>query len=174
MRKKRNTSFATLLRHYDALMAKNFKLQAELEREKEINRNYWSSIVWLRSSDEFREKANPCPFCGSRHVGLEGSTCDAKWFVMCDCGAMGPEADGENEAIRAWNRAMANVPAERFKAEETSYDLKEDIRQLKELLCTMEYKDDLTEEEREEGDKWKARMSDFLDEVRAHFCQEED
>ena len=94
-----------LLDRYDKLRAENFRLQKELEREQEVNKNYWNSLVYLRSANCMKNDTLPCPFCGGHHVGLEGSTCDAAWFIMCDCGAMGPERDSEQAAISAWNNA---------------------------------------------------------------------
>ena len=95
-----------ILDRYDALRAENFRLQKELEQEQEVCKNYWNSLVYLRATDCTKIQALPCPFCKSHHIGLEGSTCDAAWFVMCDCGAMGPECDSESAAISAWNKAI--------------------------------------------------------------------
>ena len=110
MRKKRESDFKTLLNRYDSAIEEIHKLKSELAREKEINQNYWNTIVWLRSTvnSQVDLGIESCPFCGSKHVGLEGSTCDAKWFIICDCGATGPECNSEHEAIQAWNKAARN------------------------------------------------------------------
>lgn len=81
------------------------ELKAKLEEAQQTADNYWKHIVWLRTSEDMKPKAAPCPICGSEHVGLEGSVCCRKFFVWClDCDAMGPEADGEAEAICEWNK----------------------------------------------------------------------
>ena len=108
MRRNRKTAYEALLDRYDASIEEIHKLKIELAREKETTKNYWDTIVWLRSTINSQADLciESCPFCSSMHVGLEGSTSDSRWFVICDCGAMGPEADSEAEAIAAWNKAI--------------------------------------------------------------------
>lgn len=47
-----------------------------------------------------------CPFCGKRPFRRVQYR-DRKWHVWCfDCGANGPEADSEADALATWARAM--------------------------------------------------------------------
>lgn len=90
------------------LRAENRRLKAELKQEKREKQNYWNHIVWLKTDDEFKPQPGPCPKCGSKSAGLEGSICCAKFFVWCqECDFMGPEGDGEREAIAKWNKLGA-------------------------------------------------------------------
>lgn len=46
-----------------------------------------------------------CPFCGGEDVHTRSYCSDSWHYVDClTCGSSGPEADGEDEAIAAWNR----------------------------------------------------------------------
>lgn len=49
------------------------------------------------------EKLNPCPFCGSTHLVINGRG----RYVYCEmCNATGPEIGGDQsaaESIRLWN-----------------------------------------------------------------------
>lgn len=102
-----------LLTRYDQLQEENTRLRNELERERTTNKNYWDTIPRLSMTGNQDIGAQPCPFCGSHHVGLEGSTCASKWFIMCDCGAMGPECNSEADAIYTWNKAPRSNQATR-------------------------------------------------------------
>lgn len=89
----------------EELRKKIAELEAKLEEAQQTADNYWKHIVWMRTSDDMKPKAAPCPICGSEHVGLEGSVCSREFFVWClDCDAMGPALPGEREAILAWNK----------------------------------------------------------------------
>ncbi len=50
-------------------------------------------------------KLKPCPFCGNdaiaHHAMVEND--DGECFIVCRCGAGGPECDTEQAAIEAWN-----------------------------------------------------------------------
>ena len=97
------------LKHFakksNELLEENQKLKAELEEEKRTRDNYWQHIVWMRTSEDMKPKAVPCPICGSAHVDLEGSVCSREFFVWClDCYAMGPARPSESAAIFAWNK----------------------------------------------------------------------
>jgi len=49
-------------------------------------------------------KLKPCPFCGDKDVCLSSHITDICWFVRCiACGAAGPIAPVEDEAIAIWN-----------------------------------------------------------------------
>lgn len=93
------------LDNFEALLKENLQLKQELEQEKTTSQNYWKHIVWMRTSEDMKPKAAPCPICGSEHVGLEGSVCSREFFVWClDCDAMGPPKNSERAAIYAWNK----------------------------------------------------------------------
>ena len=48
-------------------------------------------------------KDKDCPFCGS--LDIEPRGCEPPFYVGCnDCGAEGPFADSDEEALAAWNR----------------------------------------------------------------------
>ena len=80
------------------------ELKIKLEEAQQTADNYWKHILWMRTPDDMKPKAVPCPKCGSEHVGLEGSIGCREFFVWClDCGAMGPAQSAEREAILAWN-----------------------------------------------------------------------
>ena len=50
----------------------------------------------------------PCPFCGRTELVLYGGE-----RVGCEsCGAMGPNADSEEEAWEAWNRRVSPIDCE--------------------------------------------------------------
>lgn len=98
-----------LLKHFvkksNELLEENQKLKTELEEAQRTIDNYWQHIVWMRTSEDMKPKAVPCPICGSAHVGLEGSVCSREFFVWClDCDAMGPAQPSESAAILAWNK----------------------------------------------------------------------
>lgn len=81
------------------------ELKTKLEEAQQTADNYWKHIVWMRTSEDMKPKAAPCPICGSEHVGLEGSVCCREFFVWClDCDAMGPPKNSERAAIHAWNK----------------------------------------------------------------------
>lgn len=102
---KQKSAAELLTERYEALVKENCQLKAELEQEKTTSKNYWEHIVWLRTSEDMKPKAAPCPICGSEHVGLEGSVCSREFFVWClDCDAMGPPKNSERAAIDAWNK----------------------------------------------------------------------
>jgi len=60
----------------------------------------------------FSTDKEKCPFCGNKHeeefaFGSEhkhGTILERWRFVMCSCGAQGPFAETDVEAIREWNR----------------------------------------------------------------------
>lgn len=106
MRMKRMPAANSLPRRYKAVLADNQRLQEELTQEKQYATNYWAHIVWLKTPEDMKPKAKPCPRCGSENVGVDGSVCCREFFAWClDCDAMGPDADSENGAIMAWNSA---------------------------------------------------------------------
>lgn len=87
------------------MVAENRKLRAELKQAKIEKQNYWNHIVWLQTVDECKPHPGPCPECGSKNAFLEGSICCSKFFVWCQkCDFMGPEGDGERDAIAKWNK----------------------------------------------------------------------
>lgn len=46
----------------------------------------------------------PCPFCKSDDIWLYENIYYSLFFVMCgDCGAMGPAALEENNAVKSWD-----------------------------------------------------------------------
>ena len=52
----------------------------------------------------------PCPFCGSENVGFGvGNIAYWKWVHCAVCGAAGPDADNNVEAIAKWNTRTAPV-----------------------------------------------------------------
>lgn len=61
------------------------------------------------------DKLKPCPFCGSKQNRLFVERDEVGWFfVSCapsdnGCGASGPGAIYEKEAIEAWNRRVDNA-----------------------------------------------------------------
>jgi len=52
------------------------------------------------------EKLKPCPFCGEKDEIRHGDRRGTRWAMMyCDeCGATGPDAETDADAITAWNR----------------------------------------------------------------------
>jgi Lar family restriction alleviation protein len=49
-----------------------------------------------------KQRSKFCPFCGSMDLELRG--CDAPFYVACNsCGAEGPMANSEEEAIAGWD-----------------------------------------------------------------------
>ena len=51
------------------------------------------------------DKPRPCPFCRASEPYVT-DVGDSRWFqVVCGCGARGPMADPEAEAIARWNAA---------------------------------------------------------------------
>lgn len=52
-------------------------------------------------------KLKPCPFCGSKEIGIEASgntDTDYVYFGYCwDCGGNGPIKDTEEKAAEGWN-----------------------------------------------------------------------
>lgn len=57
--------------------------------------------------------AKPCPFCGNAvdSVALEDDYGNRN--VRCRCGARGPSADNEREAIDLWNIRSVDAPGAR-------------------------------------------------------------
>ena len=50
------------------------------------------------------EELKPCPFCEGVCLYLHQET-EEQWLVVClDCGASGPYAASDKQAISAWNR----------------------------------------------------------------------
>lgn len=43
----------------------------------------------------------PCPFCGGKH--LSGASGSSSGWIICECGASGPEAPTEEDVITVWN-----------------------------------------------------------------------
>lgn len=67
------------------------------------------------------ERLEPCPFCESRALTVEGGLA---FYVNCNsCDADGPLVNTQNEAIAAWNRRAA--PREREAALEEAAKLVE-------------------------------------------------
>ncbi|HAT2607103.1 TPA: restriction alleviation protein, Lar family [Kluyvera intermedia] len=59
--------------------------------------------------------SKPCPFCGSRDIGIVAHS-NARWFfAYCgNCGAEGPEESSKVKAALAWERRVgdeADIPA---------------------------------------------------------------
>ena len=52
------------------------------------------------------EELKPCPFCCSKDFVFSSSGIDQDFITCLDCGAEGPVATGENDAVVAWNRRV--------------------------------------------------------------------
>lgn len=67
-----------------------------------LNRPEWCPIEEYEEDDKVNDM-KPCPFCGGRPI-MRHVSYYATWIACCDCGAMGPPSESDEEAAKKWNK----------------------------------------------------------------------
>ena len=50
-----------------------------------------------------------CPFCGSTKIELNDPDIPTRWVGCENCGAIGPDAKSDREAVELWNNRVEDT-----------------------------------------------------------------
>ena len=71
-----------------------------LEQERRVINDIEEAERFRKEQGHWAQIPIPCPFCASTEFGYR-----EQYKVWCsDCGAEGPDAEGWDEAVLAWNQ----------------------------------------------------------------------
>lgn len=77
-------------------------LQQWWETDGSDPKGEWRDVPVVTEKESSHLRMRPCPFCGSHAAGSEAYS-HGLCNVVCGCGARGPDAPTEQEAIELWN-----------------------------------------------------------------------